>query len=77
MINKTRISSAVQGCIINTGDYIDPEPWTKEDHKRFMEAVKRVHKLRDPDEETVLNHPHTEILSGMGVKTVNGFSVNK
>ena len=45
MINKTLISSAVQACRINTGDYIDPTPWTPEDHERFKKAMERVREL--------------------------------
>jgi translation elongation factor EF-Tu-like GTPase len=51
---------------LGTGDYIDPTPWTEEDHDRFIKAI-----------EKVRNHPHTKILASMGVEYVNGFKVNK
>jgi translation elongation factor EF-Tu-like GTPase len=43
---KTLIARSV----LSTGDYIDPTPWTPEDHERFKKAMKRVHELRSPKE---------------------------
>jgi hypothetical protein len=62
---------------LGTGDYIDPTPWTEEDHDRFIKAIEKVRELNNLDEETVRNHPHTKILASMGVEYVNGFKVNK
>jgi GTPase len=35
---KTLIARSV----LTTGDYIDPTPWTTEDHERFKKAIERV-----------------------------------
>ena len=64
MTNKTRISTGIQGCIINTGDYIDPTPWTPEDHERFKKAMCRVHKLRNSE---IKKEIQKSIRAGAGV----------
>tara|TARA_R110000850_G_scaffold24625_6_gene71914 strand:- start:6669 stop:6950 length:282 start_codon:yes stop_codon:yes gene_type:complete len=43
-------SKISKGIAINTGDYIDPTPWTTEDHDRFKKAMDRVRELRTPEE---------------------------
>lgn len=45
---KSAIARAVTMPTITTGDYIDPTPWTPEDHERFAKAIKRVNELRNP-----------------------------
>ena len=38
---KTLISRSV----LTTGDYINPTPWTPEDHERFKKAMEQVKKI--------------------------------
>ena len=46
--NQTRNTS--QRCVITTGDYIDPTPWSEETHERFRKAIDRVNELNDQSE---------------------------
>ena len=39
-----------QGCVITTGDYIDPTPWTPETHERLRKAIDRVNELNNQSE---------------------------
>ncbi|MFT6988180.1 MAG: translation elongation factor EF-Tu-like GTPase [Paraglaciecola sp.] len=43
----SNIAKSVQTGIITTGDYIDPTPWTPEDHERFKTAMDRVRELEN------------------------------
>ena len=75
MMNKTQISLAVQACIINTGDYIDPTPWSPEDHERFKKAMDRVHELKSLE---IKSEIQKSISAGAGVIYVeNHFTPSK
>ena len=39
-----------QGCVITTGDYIDPTPWTEETWERLRKAIDRVNELNNQSE---------------------------
>ena len=39
-----------QGCVITTGDYIDPTPWTPETYERLRKAIDRVNELNNQSE---------------------------
>jgi translation elongation factor EF-Tu-like GTPase len=45
-VNVGTIGHCDHGISINTGDYIDPTPWTPEDHERFKKAMVRVDELQ-------------------------------
>ena len=68
-MNKTLIASAVSALTITTGDYIDPTPWTPEDHARFEKAMIRVHELR---RAATKSEVQKSISAGAGVIYVDG-----
>ena len=49
-----------QGCVITTGDYIDPTPWTEETHERLRKAIDRVNEL--DNESKAQNFSSTETI---------------
>tara|TARA_R110000803_G_scaffold90197_1_gene157509 strand:- start:816 stop:1067 length:252 start_codon:yes stop_codon:yes gene_type:complete len=58
---------------LGTGDYIDPTPWTPEDHERFKKAIERVSELENPD---IKREVQKSISAGAGVIYVDE-KVNK
>jgi GTPase len=42
------ISKSISMATVNTGDWIDPTPWTPEDHERFKKAIEKVRELNAP-----------------------------
>jgi hypothetical protein len=48
-LNNQSINTS-QGCVITTGDYIDPTPWTPETHERLRKAIDRVNELNNQSE---------------------------
>jgi hypothetical protein len=64
MLKKTQIAL---GVTISTGDYIDPTPWTPEDHNRFKKAIDRVHELENPEKAKADREMRKAILAGSGV----------
>ena len=62
----SKIAKSVQ-IAITTGDYIDPTPWTPEDHERFKKAIKRVHELENPEKTKADREIRKAILAGAGV----------
>jgi hypothetical protein len=65
MFKKTRLSCAVT---ITTGDYIEPAPWTPEDHDRFKKAMDKVRHLRNSE---IKKEIQKSISAGAGVIYVN------
>jgi hypothetical protein len=57
MDNQHRDTS--QGCVITTGDYIDPTPWTPEDHERFKKAIDIVRGLNNQSNTQSLSSTET------------------
>jgi hypothetical protein len=49
-----------QGCVITTGDYIDPTPWTPETYERLRKAIDRVNELNNQSE--IQNFSSTETI---------------
>jgi hypothetical protein len=72
----SNIAKSVQTAIITTGDYIDPTPWTPEDHERFKKAMDQVRELRSPEEVKIDLEIRQAIHAGAGVIYV-GEEVNK
>jgi translation elongation factor EF-Tu-like GTPase len=57
-------SKITRGITLNTGDYIDPTPWTPEDHDRFKKAIDKVRHLRDSE---IKKEIQKSISAGAGV----------
>jgi hypothetical protein len=45
----SNIAKGINMATISTGDWIDPTPWTPEDHERFKKAMDKVRKLENMD----------------------------
>ncbi len=56
-----------RGMRLNTGDYIDPTPWTEEDHDRFKKAIEKVRELNSPETEKIDRQIRQAINAGAGV----------
>jgi hypothetical protein len=52
---------------LNTGDYIDPTPWTPEDHDRFKKAIEKVRELNSPETAKIDRQIRQAIHAGAGV----------
>ena len=52
---------------ISTGNYINPAPWTPEDHERFKKAMDRVRELRNPERAKIDREIRQAIHAGAGV----------
>jgi hypothetical protein len=68
MFKKTHVAI---GVTISTGDYIDPTPWTPEDHERFKKAMVRVHELNNPERAKADREIRKAIHAGAGVIYIN------
>jgi hypothetical protein len=64
MFKKTHVAI---GLTISTGDYIDPTPWTPEDHDRFKKAIEKVHELNNSEKAKEDREIRKAILAGAGV----------
>ena len=60
-----------KGITLNTGDYIDPTPWTPEDHDRFKKAIEKVRELNSPETAKIDRQIRKAIHAGAGVIFVN------
>lgn len=45
----SKIAKNVSIATVNTGDWINPAPWTTEDHERFKKAIHDVRELEGMD----------------------------
>jgi hypothetical protein len=52
---------------LGTGDYIDPTPWTPEDHDRFKKAIEKVRELNSPETAKIDRQIRQAIHAGAGV----------